>query len=112
MTEIRESGRTIPVPAGGWQSTSSKLGELSTEDLTAMLDAGSAIVLVPIGATWSGLGRFLALRKSVATHATTVLRGVSLVLLTFSGTLFYSALLFGGFELLRRRNPALRLQTV
>lgn len=50
------------------------------------------IVLVPIGATWSGLGRFLALRKSVATHATTVLRGVSLVLLTFSGTLFYSAI--------------------
>ena len=31
---------------------------------------------------------------------------------TVLGTLFYSALLFGGFELLRNRNPALRAQTV
>lgn len=31
---------------------------------------------------------------------------------TVAGTLVYSALLFGGFELLRRRAPALRLQTV
>ena len=31
---------------------------------------------------------------------------------TLFGTLFYSALLFGGFELLRRRMPALRAQTV
>jgi hypothetical protein len=31
---------------------------------------------------------------------------------TFLGTLFYSAVLFGGFELLRRRLPALRAQTV
>lgn len=31
---------------------------------------------------------------------------------TVLGTLFYAALLFGGFELLRRNNPALRLQTV
>lgn len=30
---------------------------------------------------------------------------------TVLGTLFYSALLFGGFELLRRRLPALRAQT-
>ncbi len=30
---------------------------------------------------------------------------------TVAGTLFYSALLFGGFELLRRANPALREQT-
>lgn len=30
---------------------------------------------------------------------------------TLLGTLFYSALLFGGFELLRRRIPALRAQT-
>ena len=50
------------------------------------------VVLVPIGATWSGLGRFLALQKSVAAYTTTVLRGVALVLLTFSGTLFYSAI--------------------
>lgn len=31
---------------------------------------------------------------------------------TLLGTLFYSAVLFGGFELLRRRVPALRVQTV
>ena len=32
--------------------------------------------------------------------------------LTVLGTLFYSALLFGGFALLRRKLPALRAQTV
>jgi creatinine amidohydrolase len=48
---MSESGRTIPVPAGGWQSASPKLAELSTDDLSAMLDAGSVIVLVPIGST-------------------------------------------------------------
>ena len=31
---------------------------------------------------------------------------------TVLGTLFYAALLFGGFELLRRRVPALQAQTV
>jgi hypothetical protein len=31
---------------------------------------------------------------------------------TVLGTLFYSALLFGGFALLRRAVPALRAQTV
>jgi len=31
---------------------------------------------------------------------------------TMLGTLFYAALMFGGFELLRRRAPALRAQTV
>ena len=31
---------------------------------------------------------------------------------TVLGTLFYSALLFGGFALLRHRVPALRAQTV
>ena len=30
---------------------------------------------------------------------------------TVTGTLFYAALLFGGFELLRNRHPALRAQT-
>lgn len=50
------------------------------------------IVLVPIGVGWSCLGRLLALRKSVAAHMTTLLRGMSLVLLTFSGTMIYSVL--------------------
>ena len=31
---------------------------------------------------------------------------------TVMGTLFYSALLFGGFALLRRQVPSLRAQTV
>jgi hypothetical protein len=31
---------------------------------------------------------------------------------TVAGDLFYAALLFGGFALLRRRNPALQAQTV
>jgi hypothetical protein len=31
---------------------------------------------------------------------------------TVLGTLFYSAVLFGGFALLRRKLPALRAQTV
>ena len=38
--------------------------------------------------------------------------GVPFFQWTVLGTLFYSALLFGGFELMRRRVPALRPQTV
>ena len=38
--------------------------------------------------------------------------GVPFFQWTVLGTLFYAALLFGGFELLRKRNPALRPQTV
>ena len=38
--------------------------------------------------------------------------GVPFFQWTVLGTLFYSALLFGGFELLRNRNPALRAPTV
>jgi hypothetical protein len=38
--------------------------------------------------------------------------GVPFFQWTVLGTLFYAALLFGGFELLRRANPALRVQTV
>ncbi len=39
------------------------------------------------------------------------LAGVPFFQWTVLGTLFYSALLFGGFELLRKRVPALRAQT-
>lgn len=38
--------------------------------------------------------------------------GVPFFQWTVLGTLFYAALLFGGFELLRKRVPALRAQTV
>lgn len=51
MTEIRESGRTIPVPKGGWASASTMLGELTTEVLAALHEAGGAIALVPVGST-------------------------------------------------------------
>lgn len=48
---MSESGRTIPVPAGGWLSGSVVLGELATEDLAAIHDAGGAVALVPVGST-------------------------------------------------------------
>ncbi|CAN0624334.1 Lysine exporter protein (LYSE/YGGA) [Burkholderia multivorans] len=47
-------------------------------------------VLVPIGIGWSCLGRLLMWKRSCAAHTPTLLRGASLVLLTFSGTLMYS----------------------
>ncbi len=48
---MTESGRTIPVPAGGWLSGPVVLGELATEELAAIHDAGGAVALVPIGST-------------------------------------------------------------
>lgn len=47
------------------------------------------IVLTPIGVGWSCLGGLLTSR-SWAAHTSTLLRGASLVLLMFSGTLMYS----------------------
>lgn len=47
----RESGRTIPVPAGGWLSAPLRLGDLTTEDLRAMLEGTAAVALIPIGST-------------------------------------------------------------
>lgn len=44
--------------------------------------------------------------------AAAFLAGVPFFQWTVLGTLFYAALLFGGFALLRRRNPALQAQTV
>jgi creatinine amidohydrolase len=51
MSETRESGRTIPVPAGGWLSAPIRLSDLTTDDLGAMLDGTAAVALVPIGST-------------------------------------------------------------
>lgn len=48
---MRESGRTIPVPAGGWGSGPVSLGELTTEELAALLEGATAVALVPIGST-------------------------------------------------------------
>lgn len=50
------------------------------------------VVLVPIAIGWSTLGMLLTARRTWASHTRTLLRGASLVLLTFSGTLMYSVL--------------------
>jgi len=51
MSETRESGRTIPVPAGGWLSAPLRLGDLTTDDLAAMLAGTAAVALIPLGST-------------------------------------------------------------
>lgn len=50
--------------------------------------------------------------KTGAGLAAAYTAGIPFFQWTVLGTLFYSALLFGGFALLRRRVPALRAQTV
>ena len=50
--------------------------------------------------------------KSMAGLVACYAAGVPFFQWTVLGTLFYSALLFGGFELMRQRLPALRPQTV
>lgn len=49
--------------------------------------------------------------KTAAGLAAAYIAGVPFFQWTVLGTLFYAALLFGGFELLRKRVPALRAQT-
>ncbi|HVR81072.1 MAG TPA: DUF6580 family putative transport protein [Luteimonas sp.] len=50
--------------------------------------------------------------KTAAGLAAAYIAGIPFFRWTVLGTLFYSALLFGGFALLRQRLPALREQTV
>ncbi|MGN6512015.1 MAG: DUF6580 family putative transport protein [Lysobacteraceae bacterium] len=50
--------------------------------------------------------------KSAAGLAAAYVAGIPFFQWTMLGTLFYAALLFGGFALLRERMPALRAQTV
>ena len=50
--------------------------------------------------------------KTAAGLVAAYLAGVPFFQWTVLGTLFYAALLFGGFEFLRNRNPALHAQTV
>ncbi len=50
--------------------------------------------------------------KTAAGLVAAYVAGVPFFQWTVLGTLFYAALLFGGFELLRNRVPALRAQTV
>ncbi len=48
------------------------------------------VVLAPIGVGWSCLGVLLTSQRAWAARTSTLLRGASLVLLMFSGTLMYS----------------------
>ncbi|CAD9223296.1 Putative transmembrane protein [Burkholderia cenocepacia] len=48
------------------------------------------VVLAPIGVGWSSLGGLLTSRRAWAARTSALLRGASLVLLMFSGTLVYS----------------------
>lgn len=50
------------------------------------------IVLAPIGLGWSCLGVLLTSRRTWARHTPVLLRGASLMLVMFSGTLMYSML--------------------
>ncbi|HWI24450.1 MAG TPA: DUF6580 family putative transport protein, partial [Lysobacter sp.] len=50
--------------------------------------------------------------QNAAGLAAAYVAGIPFFQWTVLGTLFYSALLFGGFALLRRQVPALRAQTV
>ncbi|VWD01367.1 LysE family translocator [Burkholderia lata] len=47
---------------------------------------------VTIGSMWLTIGGVLTARRSLAAHTATLLRGASVVLLMFSGTLFFSVL--------------------
>ena len=72
--------------------------------------AGSLLFFV---LTNSGVWAFESMYPHNATGlAAAFLAGVPFFQWTVLGTLFYAALLFGGFALLRRRNPALQAQTV
>ena len=71
--------------------------------------AGSVLffVLTNFG-TWLGGAMY---PQNAAGLMAAYVAGIPFFQWTVAGTLFYSALLFGGFELLRRRHPALRAQT-
>ena len=72
--------------------------------------AGSLLFFV---LTNAGVWAFGAMYPhNAAGLAAAFIAGVPFFQWTVLGTLFYAALLFGGFELLRRQVPALRAQTV
>ena len=72
--------------------------------------AGSVLFfLITNFATWLGGSMY---PQNAAGLMAAYAAGIPFFKGTLFGTLFYSALLFGGFELLRRRMPALRAQTV
>lgn len=72
--------------------------------------AGSVLFFaVTNGVTWIGSTLY---PQTGAGLAAAYAAGIPFFQGTLLGTLFYSALLFGGFSLLRRQSPALRAQTV
>ena len=85
-------------------------GKVGAGRVLAYSLAGSMLffVVTNFGVWLSGTMYPKNLGGLVATYAA----GVPFFQWTVLGTLFYSALLFGGFELLRNRVPALRPQTV
>ena len=72
--------------------------------------AGSLLFFVVTNfATWLGSSMY---PQNAAGLLAAYVAGIPFFQWTVLGTLFYAGLLFGGFELLRRANPALRTQTV
>lgn len=72
--------------------------------------AGSVLFFLATNAgVWAGGSLY---PRTLDGLAAAYVAGIPFFQWTVAGTLVYSALLFGGFELLRRRAPALRLQTV
>jgi hypothetical protein len=72
--------------------------------------AGSVLFfLVTNFAAWIGSSMY---PQNAAGLMASYIAGIPFFQGTLLGTLFFSALLFGGFSLLRRRVPALRAQTV
>jgi hypothetical protein len=72
--------------------------------------AGSVLFFVVTNfATWAGGTMYPHNAQGLVAA---YVAGIPFFQWTVLGTLFYSALLFGGFALLRRNVPALRAQTV
>ena len=85
-------------------------GRVGAGSVLAYSLAGSLLFFV---LTNAGVWAFGAMYPhNAAGLAAAFIAGVPFFQWTVLGTLFYAALLFGGFELLRRQVPALRAQTV
>ena len=85
-------------------------GKVGAGRLLAYSLAGSMLFFVV-----TNFGAWLsdpAYPKTAAGLLSAYIAGVPFFQWTVLGTLFYAALLFGGFELMRQRVPALRAQTV
>lgn len=85
-------------------------GKVSASRVLSYSLAGSALFFLV-----TNFGAWLsdpAYAKTLTGLTAAYVAGVPFFQWTVLGTLFYAALLFGGFELLRSRVPALRAQTV